>query len=422
MKLTQYQYELCTFLNNCVYNELAYPPYLHMTNRIVKATGLRLEIFDLRDGILIVICGTNKTSVRDWITNFKVGLGIVPKQHKQALAIVKDELCKAQVKGKPLICSGHSLGSGIAEYCIANLGNVEYDQYIGIGFNGCGVCIEFSTTNGTFNNSTKVANGTWSSGQGKIHGRSYLEYKPTNPNVTHISMNFNLGFVGVEEEAMVWDASVEPHEPYIPGTQSFKESVILNGDKVFIQFNNGGTSLQSSNLVGAIKELDGKVTNAGAGVVRSVNNQNPNPQGSVTLDGTHISANVGGSNTTVQDHLTNINTTLNSTITTVNNHDRRIARLETKHPTAQVGDIISTFQDSGDKYSVGGVTYLYIGQQRTIQSALYPQLATALGISGATNYQLPVISDVNYTFDHGVRQRKRKCYIVANVDNLHKGV
>lgn len=314
------------------------------------------------------------------------------------------------------------MGSGIAEYCIANLGNVEYDQYIGIGFNGCGVCIEFSTTNGTFNNSTKVANGTWSLGQGKIHGRSYLEYKPTNPNVTHISMNFNLGFVGVEEEAMVWDASVEPHEPYIPGTQSFKESVILNGDKVFIQFNNGGTSLQSSNLVGAIKELDGKVTNAGAGVVRSVNNQNPNPQGSVTLDGTHINANVGGSNTTVQDHLTNINTTLNSTITTVNNHDRRIARLETKHPTAQVGDIISTFQDSGDKYSVGGVTYLYIGQQRTIQSALYPQLATALGISGATNYQLPVISDVNYTFDHGVRQRKRKYYIVANVDNLHKGV
>lgn len=139
MKLTQHQYELCTFLNNCVYNELAYPPYLHMTNRVVKASGLRLEIFDLRDGIFIVICGTNKTSIRDWITNFKVGLGITPKQHKQALAIVKDELCKAQVKGKPLIVTGHSLGSGIVEYCIANLGNVEYDEYIGIGFNGCGV-------------------------------------------------------------------------------------------------------------------------------------------------------------------------------------------------------------------------------------------------------------------------------------------
>ena len=137
MKITQYQYELCTFLNNCVYNELAYPPYLHMTNRVVKASGLRMEIFDLKNGIFVVVCGTN--SLVDWIANFKVALGITPRQHKQALAIVKDELCKAQVKGKPLIITGHSLGSGIVEYCIANLGNVEYDNYIGIGFNGCGV-------------------------------------------------------------------------------------------------------------------------------------------------------------------------------------------------------------------------------------------------------------------------------------------
>ena len=137
MKLTQYQFELCTFLNNCVYNELAYPPYLHMTNRVVKASGLRMEIFDLKDGIFVVVCGTN--SLVDWIANCKVALGITPRQHKQALAIVKDELCKAQVKGKPLIITGHSLGSGIVEYCIGNLGNVEYDNYIGIGFNGCGV-------------------------------------------------------------------------------------------------------------------------------------------------------------------------------------------------------------------------------------------------------------------------------------------
>ena len=129
MKLTQHQYELCTFLNNCVYNELAYPPYLHMTNRIVKLSGLRMEIFNLREGIFVVICGTN--SLKDWLANFKVALGIVPNQHKQALAIVKDELCKAQIKGKSLIVAGHSLGGGIAEYCIANLGNVEYDNYIG---------------------------------------------------------------------------------------------------------------------------------------------------------------------------------------------------------------------------------------------------------------------------------------------------
>lgn len=136
MKLTQYQYELCTFLNDCVYNELAYPPTIHMTNRIVEASGLRMEIFDLRDGIFIVICGTN--SIKDWVANIKVALGIAPCQHKRALAIVKDELCKTQMKGKPLIVSGHSLGGGIAEYCIANLGNVEHEDYIGIAYNGCG--------------------------------------------------------------------------------------------------------------------------------------------------------------------------------------------------------------------------------------------------------------------------------------------
>ena len=96
-----------------------------------------MEIFDLREGIFVVICGTN--SLKDWLANIKVALGITPNQHKQALAIIKDELCKAQVKGKPLICSGHSLGSGIVEYCIAKLGNIEYDNYMGIGYNGCGV-------------------------------------------------------------------------------------------------------------------------------------------------------------------------------------------------------------------------------------------------------------------------------------------
>lgn len=245
--------------------------------------------------------------------------------------------------------------------------------------------------------------------------RNYIQV-PDNSNIAHMAFCFQSysDTVNSKGRIMLLKASNVTEEldsiPYLPN-----EKVVVDGDKVFIQFNNSGTSLQSNNLVGAVKELNGKITNAGGGTVNSVNNQNPNPQGNVTLDGTHINANVGGSNTTVQDHLTNINTTLNNTGTTVNNHATRITKLETRVPTVKVGDIISTFQDSGESYKVGGVTYLYIGQTRTIQSALYPQLAPALGISGATNYQLPVISDVNFTFDNGTRRRARKHYIVAHI-------
>ncbi len=236
--------------------------------------------------------------------------------------------------------------------------------------------------------------------------------------VNKISIQFQHG-MNTNQKMMMYKGNGLPPVNFIPYTKGVK---VLVGTSVAYEFDNTNTSLNSTDLSSAVRELDGKVTNANTGVVRSINNQNPTQQGSVTLDGTHINANVDGSSTTIQTHLTNINTTLNSTRTTVNNHDKIIKRLETKHPVAQVGDIISTFQDSGDKYSVGGVTYLYIGQQRIIQSALYPQLAPALGISGATNYQLPVISDENFRFDNGQRNRARKYYIVANVDNLHKGV
>ena len=75
---------------------------------------------------------------------------------------------------------------------------------------------------------------------------------------------------------------------------------------------------------------------------------------------------------------------------------------------------------SGDEYRVGGITYLYIGRERTLLDGYYPQLEQALGLSGVVNYQIPVIRDENFIFDNGHRRRTRKYYIVANVDNLHK--
>lgn len=288
---------------------------------------------------------------------------------------------------------------------------------------GSATCVEFNTNNNTFNSTTRVASGQWRVGVDKVCGRSYLEYTPTNASVTHISINLQYTVLtDVENEIMVWDSSVTPHKPYIPGTQSFTKSAIVDGDKVKIEFSNGGTSLQSNTLVDAVKELDRKIITTSTGVTRSVNSQNPNQQGSVTIDGTHINANVGGSDATIQTHLTNIKTTLDSTATTVNSHASKIARLESKHPVAKAGDIISTFQDSGDEYRVGGITYLYIGRERTLLDGYYPQLEQALGLSGVVNYQIPVIRDEEFIFDHGQRRRARKYYIVANVDNLKKEV
>ena len=159
--------------------------------------------------------------------------------------------------------------------------------------------------------------------------RNYVQV-PNNSNIAHMAFCFQTysDTVNSKGRIMLLKASNVREEldsiPYLPN-----EKVIIDGDKVFIQFNNSGTSLQSNNLVGAVKELNGKITNAGGGTVNSVNNQNPNPQGNVTLDGTHINANVNGSNATVQNHLTNINTTLNSTRTTVNDNANRLSKLET---------------------------------------------------------------------------------------------
>ena len=88
MGLTQEHYELYTFLTDCVYSELAYPSQIGFNERVVKTSGLRLEIFELIDRKIIIICGTN--SLKDWLANIKVGLGFTPHQHKQALKIASN--------------------------------------------------------------------------------------------------------------------------------------------------------------------------------------------------------------------------------------------------------------------------------------------------------------------------------------------
>lgn len=253
--------------------------------------------------------------------------------------------------------------------------------------------------------------------------RNYIRV-PDNANISYMAFCFQTYSSGVNSRGRIMllkESNVREELdfiPYLPG-----EKVIIDGDKVAINFNNSSTGLASSNLVNAVKELDDRITNVGTGgSVTSVNGQ----QGVVNLNGTHINALMGGSTKPVQEHLQKLNSDLtiafdnitrvrNDLTNTTNNHNGRITALERKVPTVQVGDIIQTFKNSGDSYTVGGVTYLYIGKTRTVQSATYPELPSALGITGTVSaFQLPVMNDVNVIFDNG-RNTSRKHYIVAKI-------
>lgn len=232
------------------------------------------------------------------------------------------------------------------------------------------------------------------------------------------------------------------------------------GDVVVVENDNNAVYMHNGNSLATFDDNFLEL-NVGTGTIKELNGLRPQVNGQLTIDSTHIKLD-GQSNTTVkqeidtlkgrvdncvtrvngqapingevtvnagqingvynnagnlQSHLNTIKNSIDSVTSRANENANKLTKLETKVPTVKVGDIISTFQDSGSQYVVGGVTYLYIGQTRTVQHSTYPQLASALGISGATNYQLPVISDTNFTFDNGQRRRNRKHYIVAHVSS-----
>ena len=153
----------------------------------------------------------------------------------------------------------------------------------------------------------------------------------------------------------------------------------------------------------------------GTGTIRELNGLRPLANGQLTINAGQINGFDGNTAGTVQSLLTNIRSELTNTTARSNSNANRITVLENKLPTVQVGDIIQTFKDSGDSYTVGRVTYLYIGKKTTVTHSTYPDLAPALGINGATRYDLPVINDINVTFDNGTKNRNRKHYIVAKI-------
>lgn len=290
---------------------------------------------------------------------------------------------------------------------------------------------------------------------------------PDNPDIAHMAFCFQTyrDDLNVKGRIMLLkESNVREELDFIPYSNG--SMVVVDADKVAMQFNNSGTSLQSNNLVGAIKELDGKIVNAGGGTVTSVNNQQPNGQGNVTVDathikldgqnsqtvkqefdtlngrvdncvirvngqtpaqgnvtinGTHINATVGGTNTTIQDHLTTINNNLTTAGNSIranslkaNNNENRILLLERKHPVYHVGDIITTTYKTNDTYIADDFEFLYVGGSRKlINRDKYSDLFDALGVSASVNsIYTPEISDINLTYNIN-QTAKRRHYICA---------
>lgn len=133
-KITQQDYDTILFLTRLTYYEDVddiYPEPFSKITTLKKFSGLRLNMFDMDDYTLFIICGTN--SLIDWVANCKVMLGIVPQQYEDAYYYIKNNTPNSS---KPIIIAGHSLGGGIAEYVSSCL--YYHSQVICITFNGCG--------------------------------------------------------------------------------------------------------------------------------------------------------------------------------------------------------------------------------------------------------------------------------------------
>ena len=130
-KITQEDYDVIVFLTKLVYLDLKFPEPFERKERIDKITGLRIDIFDMGEYELFIMCGTN--GLNDWVANLKVALGFIPRQYEQAYFNVKNRMPNSS---KPVIIAGHSLGGGLAEYVTSNL--YYHQQVICLTFNGCG--------------------------------------------------------------------------------------------------------------------------------------------------------------------------------------------------------------------------------------------------------------------------------------------
>lgn len=130
-KLTQQDYDTILFLTRLSYHEDMddlYPEPFNKVATVTRLSGLRFNVFEFDEYVLVIICGTN--SFRDWVANIKIAMGIEPKQVSEAKTWVVQNVWTRTLK--PVIFVGHSLGGAIAS-CVADF---TFEQ--SVTFNSCG--------------------------------------------------------------------------------------------------------------------------------------------------------------------------------------------------------------------------------------------------------------------------------------------
>lgn len=129
MKITQEIYDTSLFLSRCVYYEIegVYPkPFNKCLTYEGKFTGLKMNVFDMGEYHIAVLCGTN--DFHDVVADIKVGLHIAPYQYKRAVEVIE------RLEEKPIVFVGHSLGGFLA----GMLHSTFKEQSCAICLNPCG--------------------------------------------------------------------------------------------------------------------------------------------------------------------------------------------------------------------------------------------------------------------------------------------
>lgn len=129
MKITQEIYDTSLFLSRCVYYEIegVYPkPFNKCLTYEGKFTGLKMNVFDMGEYHIAVLCGTN--DFHDVVADIKVGLHITPYQYKRAVEVIE------RLEEKPIVFVGHSLGGFLA----GMLHSTFKEQSCAICLNPCG--------------------------------------------------------------------------------------------------------------------------------------------------------------------------------------------------------------------------------------------------------------------------------------------